>query len=130
LVLLNKCDDPQAAERLALLDEFCQLPFDRLQVSATEGSGLDELQRQVFDRLQIVRVYTKHPKEKEPDLTRPFAIRRGETLVEVAEQVHRDMAAGLKSARLWGKAVHDGTPVKPDYQPQDGDIVELHAGGQ
>jgi hypothetical protein len=42
--------------------------------------------------------------------------------------VHRDMAASLKSARVWGAAVHDGTTVKPDYQPLDGDVVELHAG--
>jgi ribosome-interacting GTPase 1 len=128
LMCFNKCDAPGADERLETLNEFLSLDFDRLQVSATVGSGLDELRRQVFERLQIVRVYAKHPKEKEPDRTKPFAIRRGQTLVEVAEQVHRDMAASLKSARVWGAAVHDGTTVKPDYQPLDGDVVELHAG--
>ncbi len=110
-----------------MFDEFIELPFERIKVSATEGTGLDDLRRIVFERLQIVRVYTKHPKEKEPDMTKPFAIHAGETLVEVAEQVHHEMAANLKSARVWGKAVHAGTPVKPDYQPQDGDVVELHA---
>lgn len=126
LVVLNKCDDSAAQERLALLDEFISLPFDRIQVSGQVGTGLDQLRREVFERLQIVRVYAKHPKEKEPDRSKPFTIRRGETLVEVAAQVHRDMAAQLKSARVWGAAVHDGTPVKPDYQPLDGDVVELH----
>jgi uncharacterized protein len=129
LVVLNKCDDPAAEERLALLDEFLELPFDRLQTSATLGTGLDALRKSVFERLKIVRVYTKHPKQKEPDLTKPFTIRQGQTLVEVAEQVHRDMAVGLKTARVWGEGVHDGTPVKPEYEPRDGDIVELHAGG-
>lgn len=127
LAVFNKSDAPGAAERLQLLDEFLQLPFDRLQVSATAGTGLDELRREVFERLEIVRVYAKHPKEKEPDMSKPFAIHKGETLVEVAEHVHRDIAASLKSARVWGKAVHAGTPVKPDYQPLDGDIVELHS---
>lgn len=129
LVVLNKIDAPDAQQRLALLDEFLELPLDRLEVSATEGSGLAQLRREAFERLQIVRVYTKHPKEKEPDRSKPFTIRRGDTLVEVAENVHRDMAANLKGARVWGAAVHDGTTVKPDYQPQDGDVVELHAGG-
>lgn len=128
LLCFNKCDAPGAGERLETLNEFLPLDYDRLQVSASTGSGLDELRMQVFERLQIVRVYAKHPKEKEPDRTKPFAIRRGQTLVEVAEQVHRDMAASLKSARVWGAAVHDGTTVKPDYQPLDGDVVELHAG--
>ncbi len=128
LVVLNKVDDPAAAERLSLLDEFLKLPFDRIEVSATSATGLDQLRLETFRRLEIVRVYTKHPKEKEPDRTKPFTIRKGETLVEVAENVHRDMAASLKGARVWGTAVHDGTTVKPDYQPQDGDIVELHSG--
>jgi ribosome-interacting GTPase 1 len=128
LLVLNKCDDSGAAERLALLDEFIELPFDRIQVSATTDTGLDALRRSVFDRLKIVRVYTKHPKQKEPDMTKPFTIRQGQTLVDVAEHVHRDMAATLKTARVWGKAVHGGTTVKPDYEPIDGDIVELHAG--
>ncbi len=126
LICLNKCDDTGAAERLAMLEEFLELPFDRIQTSATSGTGLAELRREAFERLEIVRVYAKHPKEKEPDRSKPFAIRRGQTLVEVAEQVHRDMATTLKSARIWGAAVHDGTTVKPDYQPMDGDVVELH----
>lgn len=127
LICLNKCDDPQAAERLALLDEFLELPFDRIQISGKTGSGLPELRREVFDRLRIVRVYAKHPKEKEPDRSKPFAIRRGQTLVEVAEQIHHEMASKVKTARVWGSAVHDGTTVKPDYQPLDGDVVELHS---
>jgi ribosome-interacting GTPase 1 len=49
-------------------------------------------------------------------------------LIEVAEQIHHEMASKLKTARVWGAAVHDGTTVKPDYQPQDGDVVELHTG--
>lgn len=128
IAVLNKIDAPDALDRLALLDEFLDLPFDRLEVSATVGTGLDQLRLETFQRLEIVRVYTKHPKEKEPDRSKPFTIRKGETLIEVAENVHRDMAASLKGARIWGAAVHDATMVKPDYQPQDGDIVELHAG--
>lgn len=127
-LILNKIDAPDARERLQMLDEFLDIPFDRLEVSATEETGLDALRLHVFEKLEIVRVYTKHPKQKEPDMTKPFTVRRGDTLVEVAQNVHQDMASALKTARVWGQAVHDGTTVKPDYQPQDGDIVELHAG--
>lgn len=128
VIVMNKCDDAGAEERAALLEEFVLQPLDmeRLLVSATDGTGLDVLRRRVFEQLDIVRVYTKHPKQKDPDMTKPFAIRRGQTLVEVAENVHRDLALSLKGARVWGRAVHPGTTVKPDYVPQDGDIVELH----
>lgn len=126
LTVYNKCDNADAQERLKLLSEFIELPYESMHVSATEGTGLSDLRRRVFERLGIVRVYTKHPKEKEPDMSKPFPIHKGETLVEVAEQVHRDMAASLKSARIWGSSVHAGTTVKPDYQPLDGDVAELH----
>lgn len=127
-IVLNKCDSLGADERLEMLDEYVlgKFTMERFKVSATEGTGLDDLKRRVFEVLEIVRVYTKHPKQKDPDMTKPFTIRSGQTLVEVAECVHRDMATTLKGARVWGKAVHDGTTVKPDYTPLDGDIVELH----
>jgi ribosome-interacting GTPase 1 len=129
LLVLNKCDSAEAQEREQLLDEFLTLDFERFHVSAADGSGLQGLKQAVFDRLEIVRVYTKHPKEKEPDRTKPFTIRKGDTLVEVAQNVHKDMADQLRGARVWGPNVHDGTTVKPDYEPVDGDVVELHAGG-
>ena len=127
LVLLNKIDAEGARERLALLDEFLRLPLDRLEVSGLLGTGLDELRRQVFERLQIVRVYTKRPNEQQPDLTCPFTIRRGQTLLEVANLVHADLASRLKAGRIWSSTstLTSGTNVKPDYQPLDGDIVEL-----
>lgn len=127
IAILNKCDDPNSMDRAALLNEFLKLPFDHLLTSAITGLGLPELRKCVFERLKIVRVYTKHPKQKTPDMSKPFTIRQGQTLLDVADCVHRDMAAGLRSARVWGKGLHDGTTVKPDYQPRDGDIVELHA---
>ncbi|MEO8271864.1 MAG: TGS domain-containing protein, partial [Aureliella sp.] len=125
LVLLNKIDCDGACERITLLDDFLNLPLDRLEVSGLSGTGLEELRRQVFERLRIVRVYTKHPSEKEPDLTRPFTIRRGQTLLEVAKLVHDDVASRLKSGRIWNAAMSGGISVQPDYQPLDGDIVEL-----
>lgn len=127
LLILNKSDAQGAEERLELLQEFLQLPFDRIPTSATTGAGLEKVRQEAFKRMGIIRVYTKHPNEKQPDMSSPFVIRKGNTLVEVAEQVHHDLASRLKSARIWGSAIHDGTTVKPDYEPQDGDIVELHS---
>lgn len=59
-------------------------------------------------------------------MDRPFTVRRGSTLSEMAGQVHKDYVEGLKFARVWGSTVHDGTQVKGDYVLHDKDIVELH----
>ncbi len=129
LLLYNKIDSEGAMERRQIFEEFLPLDFDTLEVSGASRTNLDRLSEDVFKRLDIVRVYSKNPKVKEPDMTKPFVIKRGETLIEVAEQIHRDMAKSLKSARIWGEGVHPGTTVKPDYQPHDKDIAELHAEG-
>ncbi len=128
LVLYNKCDVADAADRLAAFKEFLPLAYPSLDVSAQAGTGLDQLRQWTFEKLDVVRVYTKHPKQKDPDYSKPFTIKRGESLVEVAEQVHHELASTLKGARVWGKTLHAGTPVKPDYQPEDKDVVELHSG--
>ena len=58
-------------------------------------------------------------------MEKPFTIRRGQTLQDLAVLIHKDFAK-FKSARVWGSAVHDGTTVKGDYVLSDQDIVELH----
>ena len=125
-LVANKIDDPEAADRLEMLHELCPLDFREFRISATQGTGMEELRKAIYEAMDVVRVYTKLPTAKEPDLERPFTIRRGRTLLEMAGQVHRDYADGLKFARVWGTAVHDGTTVKGDYVLHDKDIVELH----
>lgn len=48
-----------------------------MEVSGAERSGLDKLAEEVFRRLDVVRVYSKNPKSKEADMSKPFTIRRG-----------------------------------------------------
>lgn len=126
LFVPNKIDDPEAADRLELLHEFCPLDFPEHVISAQENTGLEELRDAIYAPLDVVRVYTKLPNQKEPDYDRPFTVRRGGTLADVAELVHKDIAKGLKFARVWGSQVHDGTTVKSDYVLHDKDVVELH----
>lgn len=124
----NKIDVPDAPERLELLHELCPMDFREFAVSADRGTGLEDLREAVFESLDVVRVYTKLPQAKQPDYDRPFTVPRGGTLQDVAELVHRDFADKLKSARVWGTQVHDGTTVKGDYVLYDKDVVELHMG--
>jgi hypothetical protein len=123
----NKIDVPEAADRLALLRELCPVEFPEYVISAQEGENLELLRQRVYESLDVIRVYTKLPAAKEPDMERPFTVRRGSTLLDMAGLVHKDFLEGLKFARVWGSAVHDGTPVKGDYVLHDKDIVELHA---
>jgi len=125
-LVVNKIDLPEAAERLEIFHELCDVDFPEFQVSAEVGTGMEELRDAIYAAMNSLRVYTKQPKAKEADLTRPFTIKQGSTLVDLAALVHKEFAENLKFARIWGEAVHDGTVVKGDYVLHDKDIVELH----
>jgi ribosome-interacting GTPase 1 len=126
LLVPNKIDLPDAAERLTLLHDLCPLDFPEYVISAAHGQSLEELKQAVYRALRVIRVYTKLPTHKEADFDRPFTMREGGTVHDVAELVHKDVAAELKHARVWGAGVHDGTVVKGDHVLHDRDIVELH----
>jgi len=86
---------------------------------------LEELKLKIYQMLDIIRVYTKAPGQK-PDLSDPVVLKRGSTLDDAAASVHKDFAAKLKYARIWGSGKHDGVMAKRDHVLEDGDIIELH----
>ncbi|MGD9645309.1 MAG: GTPase [Pirellulales bacterium] len=126
LVAPNKIDLPDAAVRLELLHELLPLDYPEYVISTAHGTGLEALRAAIFAALGVVRVYTKLPTHKEPDMERPFTVRIGSTVLDVAEQVHKDFVEKFKFARVWGTNVHPGTVVKADHVVADRDIVELH----
>ncbi len=127
LLVANKTDKaPQCQEEVAILEELLGVDYPVLTVSATEGSGVDEIGPWLFSNLGIIRVYTKVP-GKPADMDRPYTIRRGDTVLDVATLVHRDIAQTLRYARIWGGDYFDGQQVGRDHVLADGDIIELHS---
>jgi len=127
LMLANKAD--LAADETAEVEAFRELTglnYPALAVSAMTGQGLGEVGGWLFGHLGIVRVYTKAP-GKPAEKDRPFTLRRGQTVEDVARLVHKDLAYTLKYARVWGKSGFGGQQVGREHPLVDGDVVELHA---
>jgi uncharacterized protein len=127
LVLVNKCDDEADEELYTIFCELLEEKWPCLPVSAASGRNLERLKKAVLEGLDVIRVYTKAP-GKEPDATRPFVMKKGSRLADLAGRIHKDFLERMKFARVWGKAVHDGQMVQRDYILQDGDVVEIHIG--
>jgi len=125
LIIGNKIDLDNAHQSYqALQNEYGnQLPV--IAISAKEGNGLEELKLKIYQILDIIRVYTKAPSQK-PDFTEPIVLKRDSRLEDAAAEVHKDFAAKLKYARIWGSGKHDGIMAKRDHVLEDGDIIELH----
>jgi len=125
LIVGNKLDLATASENYLALKNKYQRQLPIIAVSAREGVGLEELRRKIYQVLDIIRVYTKAPGKK-PEFDDPIILDRGSTLEGAAASVHKDFAAKLKYARIWGSGKHDGIMAKRDHILQDGDIIELH----
>jgi ribosome-interacting GTPase 1 len=125
LLVATGMDREGAEQDLAALGELLETPWPTVAVSCLEGTGFDELGRRTFQALDIIRVYTKEPK-KDADLERPFTLQRGATVGDLARTIHKDIAEGLKFARVWGASAFDGQSVKAAHVLAEGDVVEIH----
>lgn len=126
LLIASKSDrSPDPEGELRVFQELTSTRFPALAVSCTTGAGLERVGPWWFTGLGVVRVYTKVP-GKRADMSRPFTVRRGATVKDLAALVHRDLVDQLKHARLWGSGQFGGQQVGRDHALSDGDVLELH----
>jgi ribosome-interacting GTPase 1 len=121
----TKMDLPGAPDNWEVIKEIYASRFGISAVSSTTGRNIERLRYEIYQALDILRVYTKRPGHP-PDLQQPFVLRQGSTLLDFARIVHRDFAENLKFARVWGHTKYDGMKVNRDYLLQDKNVVELH----
>lgn len=126
LLVVTRGDDPDCDTRLELFREAVPTPLPVQKVELDRPASAEELRHRLYELLGVVRVYTKAP-GKPADRRDPFTIPRGGTVEDLAEKVHRDLAAILKFARVWGESARDGQSVGREHVLCDGDLVELHA---
>lgn len=125
LVLAAKAESESCSDNIQIMRELGPPELDILPVSAQTGLGLELLRERIFQLLHVIRVYTKTP-GKAPDMETPFILPEGSTVLDLAENIHRDLPKLMKNARVWGSARYDGQSVNRDYQLSDRDIVEIN----
>jgi len=126
ILVVNKSDLGVDPEEIEVLEELVGAPFPAVAISTTTGEGIDRLGPLLFRGLGIVRIYTKIP-GKDADYERPYTVFEGDTVLDVARMIHRDLASNLRFARVWGSGKFDGQQVGKEHPVRDGDVLEIHA---
>ena len=127
LIVATKCDAPEAGDNLEVLDLEVAGRLPILAVSGLTGAGLDDLRRRVFKALDVVRLYTKPP-GKPIDRAKPFVLKRGSTIDDLADHIHHELRDKLRYAVLWGASgKFSGQRVGRQHVLEDEDAVELFA---
>lgn len=123
-VICTKSDIAEAGA-MEELAKNCKYDFEFAIISSQSGEGMVELTAKIYELLDVVRIYAKKPGKK-ADMKDPFTLPRGSTVMDLAVDIHRELAKKLKFARAWGEGVHDGQNVHLTHKLADKDIIELH----
>ncbi len=125
LIVGNKIDLEDSNLHSRELTQQYNAKFPIISISAKNCDNIEELKKVIFKSLNIIRVHTKSPGIK-PKLNDPMIMKKGSTMKDAAESVHKDFRSKLKYALVWGSGKFDGQRVSPDHVLQDNDIIELH----
>lgn len=124
LLVANKKDLPGSEDSFLRLREQHEHICPCLSISTRKKENLEELKRALFEISGIIRAYSKPP-GKEPDLSTPFTIPSGSSVLDLASSIHKDFVYNFKYVRIWGSAKFDGQRVEKNYILKDRDIVEF-----
>ena len=102
IILANKTDHPLAAERLEQLKKVVGNKMKIIAVSCKTKAGMENLGADLFGMLDVMRVYTKEPNKKDASM-RPFTIRKGSTVFDLAKRIHSDFYEQFTYAKVWSK---------------------------
>lgn len=125
VIIANKADLKGAEGNLKLLKAQVHGRLPIIAASNVDRTGFDRLGDALFNTLDIIRVYTKEPNEREYS-KRPFILKRGSTIYDLARSIHSDFRENFSFARVWSKRlVFSPQKVGAMFVLQDGDIVEI-----
>lgn len=123
VIAINKVDlarpgQLEAAQKL--YPDFINVP-----ISAATGYGMEELKQTLYDTIEMIRIYLK-PQGQEADMVEPLIVKKGNTVGEVCEVIHRDFRNNFRYAMVWGKsAKFPGQTVGMDHMVEDEDILSI-----
>jgi len=127
IIVANKADTSEAPQKFNELERFVGNQIPIVSVSCKTMLGLEKLGAQIFKALEIIRVYSKEPSHREPS-PKPFILKKGSTISDLAKQVHSDFIERFSYARVWSKRLpFSPQKVGSTFVLKDGDTVELHA---
>jgi ribosome-interacting GTPase 1 len=125
IVIANKIDLKGAEGNLKLLKVYLGDKLPLISTSTITREGLDRLGETLFKTLEIIRIYTKEPNEREYS-KKPFILKKGATIYDLAKAIHSDFKENFNFAKVWSKRlIFSPQKVGPTFHLQDGDIVEI-----
>lgn len=126
VIVANKVDVAGAEANLRLLKVYVGDKLPVLPVSCEKHMGLRRLGETLFKALNVIRVYTKEPNQREFS-KKPFILKKGATVYDLAKSIHSDFRENFSFAKVWAeRLVFSPQKVGISFVLDDGDVAEIH----
>ena len=126
VIVANKADVEVSKKSLGVLEAYVNGKLPIVTVSCLKNFGLEKLGETLFKTLNLIRVYTKEPNQKEPS-KKPFILKKGATVYDLAKNIHSDFSKKFAFAKVWAnRLVFSPQKVGASFVLEDKDIVEIH----
>jgi hypothetical protein len=94
-------------------------------VAAPEKKGIAKLKKQIYSSLNFISIFMK-PQGEKADLEEPMVVRKGTTIAEICQRLHRDFIRKFRYSQVWGpSAKFPGQTVGLNHKVRNGDIVSI-----
>jgi hypothetical protein len=126
IIVANKIDIEGTRDNLKLLRTYVNGKLPIIAVSSMKRTCLDKLGKELFKMLNIMRIFTKEPSEREHS-KKPFILKKDSTIYDLAKNIHSDFRQNFNFAKVWAeRLVFSPQKVGATFVLQDGDVVEIH----
>ena len=96
-----------------------------VEVAAPSGLGVEKLKEQIYNSLEFISIFMK-PQGEKADLEEPMVVRKGTTITEICQRLHRDFVRKFRYSQIWGpSAKFPGQTVGINHEVSDGDVVSI-----
>ena len=125
IAVINKIDLISKKEVNKQKKHLISIGWTVISISAEKGTGIEQLKQQMFESINLIRIYMK-PQGKKPDYEVPLILRRGDTVETVCKKIHRDFKRKFRYAQVWGTSgKYPGQKVGLDHNLHDEDVLTV-----
>ncbi|RMD67523.1 TGS domain-containing protein [Candidatus Pacearchaeota archaeon] len=124
IYVFNKVDLLSAEQARKLEARLRSMRLEFALVSALKEEGFNELKEEMFNKMGVIRVYTKEPGKSRSEV--PMLLPRGSVVRDAAEKILKGLSSRVKEARVTGpSAKFPNQRVGLAHELKDMDVIEL-----
>ena len=122
ITVLNKID---LVDEKFLVDLKTKIKSNVIEVSANSDINIEILKEKIYEKLKFIRIYMK-PKGEEADFQRTIYCKRGDTVEDICNKMHRRLKRQFRYGLVWGKSVKfGGQRVGLTHVMLDEDVITI-----